>query len=300
MRKLSFILLLFSCALSAQQFSMPAQIDRNLLYVNPAYAGKPGAAVVHLMHRTQWINVPGAPTFQSFEFHAPLKKQAVALGLQARRETVGNKNNNEAFFTYTHRIRLAQSTLAFGLKGGINSVSYTQASLENTSTFDPAYETNSLLLPNAGFGIGYYSKKFYAGLAIPYFFGTKATSDGTAEMDFDMSRLVYLFTAGGSFPVSEVLKIEPSLAVNYSSNLEPAMMAQVNFRLIEHILFGGGYRMDEALLFNLAYGINKQFSVAYSYEHTLGKLGAFSSGSHELGLMYYFGFVANTVNPRDF
>ncbi len=300
MRKLSFILLFISCALSAQQFSMPTQIDRNLLYVNPAYAGKPGASVVHLMHRTQWLNVPGAPTFQSFEFHAPLKKQAVAIGIQARRETTGNKSNNEAFFTYTHRIKLAQSTLAFGLKGGFNSLSYTQASLENSTTFDPAYEANSLLLPNAGFGIGYYSKKFYAGLAIPYFFGTKATNDGTAEMDFDMSRLVYLFTVGASLPVSDILKIEPSAAINYSSNLEPALMAQVNFRLMEHILFGTGYRLNEALLFNLAYGINRQFSVAYSYDYTLGKLGAFSSGSHELGLMYYFGFTANTVNPRDF
>jgi type IX secretion system PorP/SprF family membrane protein len=300
MTRLTIILLFFVSVLQAQQYSLPSQIDRNLLYVNPSYAGYYEATVASLMHRSQWVNMPGALTFQNFELHAPLKKQSVALGFQARHESIGLKNNTEVFFTYAHRIQLQKSTIAFGIKAGGQNINYGLADLQDDIEVDVAFLSNSSFLPNAGFGISYYSSKYFIGIAVPYFFGAVSSPEGTLQTDFNIDRLAYVFSAGGSIPVSESISLEPVGAVLYSTILEPQVTAILNAKWSETILLGGGYRLNEGIIINAAYFINQQFSAGYSYDYNIGNIGAYSNGSHELGLLYYFGYKVNTVSPRDF
>lgn len=300
MKKITIILSFFVVVLNAQQYSLPTQLDRNLLYINPAYAGSLEATVASLMHRSQWINMPGAVAFQNFEFHAPLKKQAVAIGVQARHETIGSKDNSEVFLSYAHRIRMQKSTLAFALKAGGQSISYGKSILQNKEVADAAFTNTSTIIPNAGFGLSFYNKSYFVGLSIPYFFGSQSTSDGNTQIDFDIDRLAYIFSAGGSIPINSSLSMEPVGALYYSKTLKPQVTAILNFKWLNSVLLGAGYRLNEGIIFNTGYFLSQQFSIAYSYDYNIGKIGAYSSGSHELGLLYYFGFKVNTISPRDF
>jgi type IX secretion system PorP/SprF family membrane protein len=298
MRRLTIILLFVVGAVNAQQYSLPTQINRNRMYVNPAYAGSYEASVASLMHRSQWINVPGALSFQNFEFHTPLKKQAIALGFQVRNESIGLKNNTEAFITYAHRIQLEKSTLAFALKGGAQSLSFKDPRLYEDEV-DNAFLSNSTLLPNAGFGVSYYSAAYYFGLSVPYFFGV-ISPDGNSQVDFSVDRLNFVLSGGGSVRMSDDFKLEPVGAVTYSTTLKPQATLIINVRYLDSFVLGGGYRLNEGIIANAEYHMSKQFSIGYSYDYSLGDIGAFSSGSHELGLLYYFGYKLNTISPRDF
>ncbi|HBH47961.1 MAG TPA: hypothetical protein DDX98_04945, partial [Bacteroidales bacterium] len=84
------------------------------------------------------------------------------------------------------------------------------------------------------------------------------------------------------------------------TTLKPQATLIINVRYLDSFVLGGGYRLNEGIIANAEYHMNQQFSIGYSYDYSLGDIGAFSSGSHELGLLYYFGYKLNTISPRDF
>lgn len=302
MRKISYILIFFVASLQAQQFSLPSQIDRNFININPAYTGIKEATVASFTHRSDWVNSEGTWSFQNFELHAPLKKQNVALGLQARNESIGLRNNTELFFSYAHRIIMENSTLAFSLKAGGQSLSYDEAKLDD-SDYDPAFESNSSFIPNAGFGVAYYSSAYYVGFSVPYFFGVVNTAEGTAQIDFEVNRLAYILSGGGSIPINTSISLEPYGAIYYTTAWKPQALAVLNVKWNDVLTAGAGYRLDGRIVFNAVYDLNNQFSIGYSYDYftqNSKSFGSSSSGSHELGVLYYFGYKVNTVSPRDF
>ncbi len=298
----TILLLFLSLSLQAQQFSLPSQLNRNLVYLNPSFTGIYETTVANLMHRSVWLNgIDGSPNYQNFEFHSPLKKQSVALGLQARHEQAGATSNTEVFFNYAHRITMGSAKLALGVKGGFHSSSMAAVSLEQGGVVDPAFEASkSQMIPNFGFGASYYTKNYYVGLSIPYFLSSISGSDGNVSIDFNMNNFQYLLTAGGSFSINSVLDIEPVGAFVYSMLLQPTYSVIVNAKYNNMILAGVGYRAQEALILNVGYQFNNQLSFMYSYDYNIGDVSSFSSGSHEIGLLLYWGFEVNTISPRDF
>lgn len=300
-RILIFILVLFSTVLNAQQYSLPSQPDRNLLLVNPAYAGSLEATVASLMYRNQWAGWEGGgtPVYQNFELHAPLKKQSMALGFQARNESIGLRNNTEFFFTYAHRIKMEESTLAFALKAGVQNRAWNNPSIDNDN-IDAAFLSNSSFIPNVGFGVAYYNPKYFVGLSVPYFFGVTSNSDGSNQLNFNTSDLAYVISGGGTIAVNDVITLEPVGTFFFHSTLKSQLTAILNAKWNDMVSAGIGYRMNEGIIFNAAYFVNKQFSVGYSYDYNIGELSNATSGSHELGILYYFGYKVNTISPRDF
>lgn len=300
-RILISILVLLSTVLNAQQYSLPSQLDRNLLLVNPAYAGFFEATVASVMYRDQWVNWEGegAPTFQNFELHAPLKKQSMALGFQARNESTGLKNNTEFFFTYAHRIKMEESTLAFALKAGMQNRSDGESSL-NDDEFDDAFASSSSFIPNVGFGVAYYNPKYFVGMSVPYFFSSTSNSDGSSQLNFESQDLAFVFSGGGSIDVNEVITLEPVASFYFPLALKPQLTAVLNAKWNEMVVAGIGYRMNEGIIFNAGYHLNKQFSFVMSYDYNVGNVKGLTNGSIEIGALYYFGYKVNTISPRDF
>jgi len=55
-----------SIKLHAQQDPLFTQYMFNTLSLNPAYAGHLDQPTANIIHRSQWIDIPGAPRTQSF------------------------------------------------------------------------------------------------------------------------------------------------------------------------------------------------------------------------------------------
>lgn len=295
------ILIVFAQLLNAQQFSLPSQLNRNMMYLNPSFTGLYETTVANLMHRSNWIGIDGNLSYQNFEVHSPLKKQSIALGLQARHEQIGASSTTEVFFNYAHRIRMGDARFALGVKGGFLSSSMDDISLENQGVSDPAFEAaKAQMTPNFGFGLSYYTSKYYVGLSIPFFLNAVSGTDGNTSIDFDINNFHYLLTAGGSFPVGDNLDLEPVGAFVYSMLLKPTYTIILNAKYNNLFLAGAGYRAQEAIILNAGIQVNNQLSFMYSYDYNIGDVSTFSRGSHEIGLLLHWGFKVNTINPRDF
>jgi type IX secretion system PorP/SprF family membrane protein len=286
--------------LYSQQFSMPSQPARNMVYINPAYTGYFETTVASLMNRTTWIGTTGSLQYQNAEVHAPLKKQSIALGLQFLNQKIGASNTTEAFFNYCHRIPMGGVKLALGIKLGIQSVNLSAITMRDID--DPASEAHSALVPNFGVGFAFYSKLFYAGLSVPYLLGYQTGSDGNTSISHDFNNYSIIASAGGKIPIGSIFKVEPAIVYNYSLTLESAYMAIVNLNINDKLVFGVGYRSEPAAVINLGYYLNNQVSFQYTYDYNFGTgyVGTYSKGSHEIGLLFYFGYKVNTVSPRDF
>ncbi|MBN1118706.1 MAG: PorP/SprF family type IX secretion system membrane protein [Bacteroidales bacterium] len=306
MRIKIFIILLFIIVrLSGQEFTLPSQINRNLLNVNPAYAGYYETTVLNIMHRSNFMGAGGRSIqeYQNAEFHAPLKKQSIALGMQLKHEQIAGRIRNEVFFDYSHRIELGNSKLGLALKAGGVSLS-TDPNLSVLDINDPVFssEYNSIS-PNFGFGVSYYSKNYYAGISVPYLLGLN-------EIKPEISSYAFILTGGGKFEVTDIISIEPYGGIMYSMSSPVSFMASVNSEINELILFGAGYKYyqkfysDDALtssyFANLGLKINPQISLLYSFEYNTGKASIVSPTSHEAGLFWYFGYKVNTQSARDF
>ncbi len=297
--QLFIISLVVAIALKAQSVNQPSQFYRNMIYINPSYVGVKGTAVASLMHRTNWVGFNGAVSYQNFEVHSPLKKKSVAIGVQARHEKVGATNSTELFFNYGHRIRMGDANMALGVKGGMQSKSVEEISLRADA--DPAFEENkSELRPNFGFGASYYSRNYFVGVAIPELLSYLSGSDGNSDMEFDMQEFSYILSAGGKVALNEGFVFEPAGMLVYSPLLKPSYTFVLNSTYKNMFTGGVGYRANEAILFNAGYQLNSQMSIMYSYDYNIGLIGAYSKGSHEVGLLLYLGYEVKAGNPRDF
>ena len=298
-----FILLLcLSLHLNGQDFKpvSTSQITRNLVYINPAYTGFFETTVFSVLHRSSWIGFGGkgvaGQMLQNAEFHNPLKNQSIALGGLFRHEVRGGQIKNEAFLNYSHRIILGnQDRLTFGFKLGASFVSLDQEiELVDDFTMDPAFAGfENKIVPNAGFGVAYYGSNFFGGLSIPYLLNN--------DLEPEISEYTFLFSGGANIKLNNDLVFMPNAVVGYSNPSIYNYIAVLNLKYKDMLLAGAGYRND-GIIFNIGYSLNHQFSINYSYELNIGPIRtiAKSKGSHELSLLYYFGYKVNSVSPIDF
>ena len=57
----------------AQYFPLLSQYISNGLILNPAYAASREVLSVNFLYRDQWVGFSGAPEYETFTAHAPLK-----------------------------------------------------------------------------------------------------------------------------------------------------------------------------------------------------------------------------------
>jgi hypothetical protein len=85
-------------------------------------------------------------------------------------------------------------------------------------------------------------------------------------------------------------------------NRDTGSWADLSGSVIYNSLIWGGatYRTREEIVFHAGWQIIPQFRVAYSYDYSLGDIGNFNQGSHEMSLQYDFGYTINTPSPKFF
>ena len=54
----------------------------------------------------------------------------------------------------------------------------------------------------------------------------------------------------------------------------------------DKIEFGVGYRLDDAFSGMVNFKATPELRIGYAYDHTVSNLGPFSSGSHEIFILY--------------
>lgn len=287
--------------IQAQKFPMFSQYMFNGLVVNPAYSGTREVLSVSTFYRNQWVGTNGAPEYQSFSAHAPVKNQKVGLGLLLLNEQVGSFNNTHLYFNYSYLVRKKDAVFAIGLKGGVNFIDHDYKNIQ-TNKPDQAFEkfTPGSLLPNFGIGIYYRAKKYFTGFSIPYLLTYTQDQEGYA-IGQDLNKYDFLFTGGYLLQINQLVKLKPSLLVKY--NIDYNIQTDLNLHAIllkANLWVGLAYRIEEALVSCIEYQINPQLRLGYAYDYTLANASYLRYSSHEFSLRYELSYRLKASNPRYF
>ncbi len=311
-----FVLLFFIFNLASGQvpdssrinlgFPVYSQYLQNGLLINPAYTGTREVLSGFLSYRMQWMGTSGSPLLQSVSFHSPMKNDKVALGMMAQFMKYGATKSTSIYGSYAYHIKLKKGKISFGLKAGadLSNTDYTGLLLNDPG--DPVFSANekSLMLPNFGSGIYYFSDRLFAGLAIPAFLNYRRTSNGSAVPYHSFSQYDFLFSAGALISIAPVLKFKPSVLIDYSlQNTRKLTQLDINgnFIIADLIWAGGSWRVSEQVAVAiLQVQLNHQLMFGFSYDYPFGRMNSYSKGSTEFVLRYEFRYRVSAANPRYF
>ena len=309
MKKLVFILVLSCVSIisNAQQDPMFTHYAFNTLAINPAYAGTRDALTITGLHRSQWVTFKGAPITQTITGHTPVFNEKVGLGLSVLNDKIGPTNTTSFYLDFSYKIKInKKARLSFGLKGGLNLKKTDLTSLNTYEQNDPVFmeDIKSEFLPNFGFGMYYYSDKYYVGISIPKLLENDFKENSVSgSVDLASEKKHYFLIGGAVFPLSESVVLKPTTFVKITNGAPIEGDITANFIFYDRFWTGVMFRTGDA--FGLLAGLNitEQLAVGYSFDWSLvNTTGKYNAGSHEIMIRYDFIFKEQKMirSPRYF
>lgn len=289
LRSASLLVFLSVLCLKAEaQFDpMFSQYMNNEMFINPAYTGTRKVLSATLLYRDQWVGLTGAPKTQTFSVHAPVGKKN-GLGLSMLNESIGITSLSRVNVNYSYRIKTGElSSLSFGLMGGIIQYRQDMNKLLLVNPVDHHFVENTpnLFAPNAGFGMFYYTNKFYVGLSIPRMI-KNSIKNSRVENSATPDNWHYYLTSAYVFDLDRNFKLKTSGMVKHV-NGAPVQAELALHGLINNFLWlGASYRTGDAVTAITGLQISKQLRIFYSFDYSLTSLQQYSSGSHEIIISY--------------
>ena len=294
---------LFTCTVGvAQQLPQFTQYMYNTISINPAYAGSRDALSIVGLHRSQWVGFRGGPVTQTLSIHTPLRNDRVGLGLSFIEDDLGPENFSYLYGDFSYSIPTGkEGKLAFGIKGGFTQYSL-DADFRESESLDPSiYGIEDRWTPNIGLGVYWSTNKLYFGLSTPRVLNTnKNKKEGFEALD----RLSYYFTGGYVLDLSKTIKLKPAFLIKATNGAPVSYDLTANFLFNEKFWLGGSYRINEktAAIGGIAdFQVSRQLRIGYAYEKPISEIANYTTGTHEILLMYEFRFLSSKLkSPRYF
>ena len=280
------ILLLIGMCANAQQLPQFTQYMYNTISINPAYAGNRDAVSVVGLHRSQWSGLAGAPQTQTLSIHSPLRNEQIGLGLSIINDKAGYENYTYAYgdFSYTINVN-ALTTLSFGLKAGMSYYNLDEDLLQDVD--DPFFNDDvfNRWTPNFGAGLFLSSQDWYLGLSAPKLIN----NDNNEHSEYvALEQVHYYLTGGYVFDLSNTWKLRPSTLLKATKGAPLSVDISSTFIYDEKVYLGANYRIDDAVGGFVDFQILPSFRVGYAYEYSISDLQPYTSGTHEILLIYEF------------
>jgi type IX secretion system PorP/SprF family membrane protein len=274
----------------------------NGLAINPAYAGSRECFSNSVMYRKQWIGFKGAPETQTISSHAPLLNEKHSIGLLLYHEKIGISHNYDIYGNYAFRFRLAGGKFALGLKAGTSIIQSTYSDIITEDAGDDEFSSSENVIsyqPNFGFGIYYYSDRFYLGASVPSFLSYRSKEEKYTAYN-DVKNYDFLISSGVLIGKSDIFKLRPTFLLRYKLNGDYQFDVGSNFILYNVFWIGAAYRYNDEIAFMFEYQINDQIRLGGSYDLAIGDLAGVNDGSFEILLRYEFKYKVRAVSPRFF
>jgi type IX secretion system PorP/SprF family membrane protein len=301
---LTALLIIMATRVFAQQDPLFSQYMFNKLAVNPAYAGSQEYLTLDALYRYQWVNIDGAPQTFSASVHSPLKNPHLGLGLNVYSDAIGPTISQGALATFAYRILFPDSKLSFGLQAGIKYTDIFWSKINPYDLEDPLFRTQmkNKAVPDANFGIYYYSKKYYVGLSSKQLLQNQmSVVKVNGKEEFTKLMRHFYGMAGAAFPISDQLVFRPSILVKFVVNAPPQMDLNASFLIAKTFWFGASYRTEKALSLMTEFRLSDNLRLGYSYDLWFNELNAYNKGSHEIRLGFDFDiFQKRMLTPRYF
>lgn len=270
----------------AQQLPQFTQYMYNTIAINPAYAGNRDGLSLTALHRSQWVGLEGAPRTQTFSIHSPLRNEKVGLGLSVINDKTGYENYTYLYGDFSYTIDVSEDiTLSFGAKGGFSYYNLDEELFNEPSVLeDPFFrEQFNRWTPNVGAGLYLSSQDWYLGLSAPKLIN----NDNNDYSEYvALEQVHYYLTGGYVFDLSSTWKLRPTALAKVTSGAPLSVDISATTIYNEKLYLGATYRIDDAVGAFLDFQIFEPLRVGYAYEYSVSDLRPYTSGSHEVILIY--------------
>ncbi|REE80665.1 type IX secretion system PorP/SprF family membrane protein [Lutibacter oceani] len=289
---------------NAQQLPQFTQYMYNTIAINPAYAGSRDALSIVGLNRNQWAGFDGGPQTQTLSVHSPLRNEKVGLGLSLINDKSGYENFTYVYADFSYTLQASDEVnVSFGLKGGMTYYKLAEELYNATEVNQDPYFNEKLNRWNSNFGAGilFHSNKWYAGLSVPKLINHDLNNDSEYAA---LERVHYYLIGGYVFDLNDNLKLKPSFMIKQTKGAPISTDLTANFLFNEKFWLGGSYRFNgdqKAIGALVDFQVSDQFRVGYTYEIPTGEIRPYTSGSHEILLMYEFRYLKRKQkSPRYF
>jgi len=292
--------------LFAQQDALFSQYMFNKLAVNPGYAGSRELLSADLIYRHQWVNIEGAPKTVSFALHSPLNNPHLALGFNLSNDKIGPLSNTSAMATFAYRILFPKSKLSFGLQAGVKSsdVLWSKFNVKDAgeSFMEMGNQVEKKVIPDANFGVYYYSDRFYAGVSARQLLQNQSllSTDQVGNTQFSKLATHFFAMTGAAFPLNDNVVFRPSLLAKFVNNAPPQLDLNASFLFANTLWVGASYRTEKAIALITEVNIAQNLRIGYSYDIWMNELQSFNNGSHEIRISFDFNVGKRILTPRYF
>jgi len=289
MKRLFSIITLLLCLQSkAQQDPMFTHYAYNTLWLNPAYAGTRDLLTLTGIHRAQWLNFDGTPKTTSFSMHAPIVLGKSGAGFNVISDQLGVTKSTWISADYAYHVRLNKtSKLSFGLKGLVNIYRNSVSTLSLITQSDAAFANDiRSVLPNAGFGMYYFSKNYYVGISCPKMLQNKLNTSASLlsreqRHYYVIGGYAYEFSRDITFKPTAFLKVTPGAPIE--GDITGTFVFDDNFNI------GLMYRSADAVGALIGFNATDQLYIGYSFDWSFPNTTfRYNKGSHEICLRYDF------------
>lgn len=295
-----------------------SQFFANPLTLNPAFAGTSELGRVVVNYRNQWPQRGATYTNYALSYDNFSDRMNTGWGFQISHDRQLNQliRISAASFHYAYHLSLGDyAFLSGGLQAGMVYKQLDPSSLVFpgminqltgvvTGTLPANLEYADLFYPDFAFGVLGQVHDFFGGFSFHHLNQpTESLLTGDQEGKLPLKFTVHL---GGRIHRlhRELLSREFTLSPNLIYQQQgPFRQLNTGIYMIEDpLLFGVWYRNNlsvkpDALIFLLGIAMNR-FQLGYSFDYTLSRLSAFSYGSHEISLAFYFGELIGMPNRR--
>ena len=281
-------MMMLCLATFAQQRSTTTTYPYNGLLINPAYAGSLNLLSVIAVHRKQWINVEGAPTYTALSANSSFASNRIGLGVFASKASQSITDDYSLYGSYAYKINTSIGILAMGLQGGFNQRTTDYERLNLLST-DPLMQgAPTRFSPNFGTGIYLANPVYYIGASVPYIVENIVlqNSELTNSANLSIENRHYYLSGGFIYPINDHLKISPGFLLKAQEAIPLSWNANVNIIVDEIAYIGLNYRNvgDFGILGQLV--LNENLRVGYAYDINTSAVRINTSGSHEIFVNY--------------
>ena len=286
--------IIFGLYMSAfsQQDPQYTQYMYNQSIFNPAYAtNDTGVINIGAINRSQWASAIGAPKTYTLFVHAPLSEK-IQIGASFVSDNIGDgiikENNFYADFAYVLKFSESKK-LSLGLKAGFTNfqTNFNGFKLpDGLLTNDQAFNSQNRTLPNFGIGAFYFTPECYFGFSAPNFLKTKQIEEKNGLNRLGEEEIHFFFTGGFVHQLNSNFKIKPSVMAKSVKGSPIVLDTSLNILFNNKFEGGISYRMNDSFSGMINVRATNNLRIGYAYDSTISNLGPFSSGSHEIIILY--------------
>ncbi|MBN1182090.1 MAG: type IX secretion system membrane protein PorP/SprF [Bacteroidales bacterium] len=307
----SFMLLI--CVRGYSQISFTNRdFSLNPMLINPATCGADFLTKATITHTKQWTNINQAPVtthasgqfrIGSFDFYNPkmfvndskfksLERIGVGGGLYSN--NYGPFREISFLLAYSYHIPITKnSNLSLGMSGVFNHYGVNNSDIKPRDPGDPLVDFESQLSANAGFGLFYYSKKYFAGVSSTKLFNTSIES----TVENESPRNFYAVGGYRFFPAGNLFALEPS--ITYSRDFEESenyFDYNAKLYLVKYGWLRFSYYKDFEMKITVALRMYKSFYLAYTFANVNSELNSYTENTHGITIGKNLGVNRNTTN----